>query len=80
MEKFCIETDFAPAPLTNGEPCLDNFECDITDEYYEAICLEGECRPLSPEGGPCVEKYDCFDIRYEIIDELVEVFCENRIC
>ena len=79
MVKFCFQTIFAPYPLTNGESCRVNCDCDLTCYYNEAVCLEGECRPPSPEGGPCVERDDC-DLRYEIIDELVEVFCENRIC
>jgi hypothetical protein len=78
-ETFCFYSSVYPPPLTNGEVCGGNFDCDITGYFNEAVCLEGECRLPSPEGGPCVERDDC-DVRSEYIDDLIEVVCENRIC
>ena len=69
----CYPVDSYPRPLLNGEACFVNEDCSRVQ--WEAVCLEGACRPSSPAGGPCDEDLDC-DNR----ETSFELVCVDNIC
>ena len=63
----------------NGEACVINTDCATI--RYEAVCIEGACRPSSLPGGPCDEDFDC-DNRLNTFLTITraDLACVDKIC